>query len=503
MKIKKITALCLTLGITISSFGFLPLSAKETPPKATQTAGEAIPYQINETTSIKNDFYHLGITREQYQNLNDILRSELISMLYLDATLYLYMAMPEETDYQVNYIIINGHKYEINMHPLDTDHNYRKYAFSGFEQAADSCYTISEIGFQNPEGREIRYDREINCKMGTGDGKYFFEQESVNHIVLTGMLLESIYQFENERGLIRDAWNNLWNNTDVKDGDQRSFYYFAFNCFDREIDHYFTPDEITEIVIDYTINQYTFKGAQEDYKTANLTRTEKKIQIVTPETIHVTAHRDYNSNGSPYIYNTIYKLSEAEIKENQNGDGKQNEMSNYNTLFSAQQAGYDWVVHFGDTQGYRYCESYTNSLFSDSCEIDYTLVEDFSAVSMKYKYHGKPISVKTDTLVDMEVLAQREKDRTESLFKQTKDTISFTLDLLGQMVSNTISAATGFAGSLLVGIFKGLPMPLKVVVVLFIVFVVTCIVQRIYVIIGGLSQIRKPKSRKKRNTEES
>lgn len=339
--------------------------------------------------------------------------------------------------------------------------------------------------------------------MGTEDGKYFFEQEHVNHIVLTGMLLESIYQFENERGLLRDAWNNLWNNTSIKDGDQRSFYYFAFNCFDREIDHYFTPDEITEIVIDYTINQYTFKGAQDDYREAALTRTEKKIQIVTPETINVTAHNSSNSNDSPYIYNTIYKLSEAEIKENGTGDGKNSELSNSNTLSTAKQAGYDWVVHFGDTEGYRYCESYTDSLFSDSCEIDYTLVEEFSAVSMKYKYQGKKYSVQTDTLVDMEVLAQREKDRTESLFKQAKDSISFTLDSLGQMLSGAVSAAGGFAGSLFSGIFKGLPMPLKIGLVLLAVFTVICIAHRIHMIVGELLQIRKPKGKPKRNMEES
>lgn len=486
MKAKKIIALCFALWIFCGCF-YSPLSfAKD----AAAPTKEQTPYQIDETTSIKNDFYHLGIARVQYPNLNDLLRSELISMIYLDTTLYLYMAMPQETDDQINYIIINGHKYENNVRLLDTDNNYHKYTFSDFEPAPNSCYVISEIGFKNPEGKEICYTTEIRCKMGTEKGKYFFEQETVNHIVLTGMLLESIYQFENERGLIRDAWNNFWNNTEVKDGDQRSFYYFAFNCFDREIDHYFTPDEITEIVIDYTINQYKFKGAQKDYKEAELTRTEKKIQRVTPETIEVNAYRDYNSNDSPYIYNTIYKLSEVELKEN--ADDKNNKMSNANTLSTAKQAGYDWVVHFGDTNGYRYCESYTNSLFSDSCEIDYTLVEDFSAVSMKYKYQGKKYSVQTDTLVDMEVLAQREKDRTESLFKQTADSLSFTLESLGTMVSGAVSTATGFVGNLFAGIFKELPLPLKAIVIVLIIVIVLCVAQRICLIIKKLLPAHKP-----------
>jgi hypothetical protein len=486
MKAKKIIALFLVLWIFCGSFCSSLSFAKD----AAIPTTEQIPYQIDETTSIKSDFYHLGITRVQYPNLNDLLRSELISMIYLDTTLYLYMAMPQGTDDQINYIIINGHKYENNIRLLNTDHNYRKYAFSDFELAPNSRYVISEIGFKNPEGRETLYVTEINCKMSAGKDKYFFEQETVNHIVLTGMLLESIYQFENERGLIRDAWNNLWNNTEVKDGDQRSFYYFAFNCFDREIDHYFTPDEITEIVIDYTINQYKFKGAQEDYKEAELTRTEKKIQRVTPETIEVNAYRDYNSNDSPYIYNTIYKLSEVELKEN--ADDKNNKMSNANTLSIAKQAGYDWVVHFGDTNGYRYCESYTNSIFSNSCEIDYTLVEDFSAVSMKYKYQGKKYSVQTDTLVDMEVIAQREKDRTESLFKQTADSLSFTLESLGTMVSGAVSTATGFVGSLFAGIFKGLPLPLKAIVIVLIIVIVFCVAQRVCLIIKKLLPAHKP-----------
>ena len=74
MKIKKITALCLTLWIIFSSFSSLPLSADEAAPKPAQTQKEQTPYQISETTSIKNDFHHLGITRTQFLNLNDILR---------------------------------------------------------------------------------------------------------------------------------------------------------------------------------------------------------------------------------------------------------------------------------------------------------------------------------------------------------------------------------------------------------------------------------------------
>lgn len=434
MKAKKATALCLALFFLLSSPAIVPSAGKPSGETA-QTAPEQDPNRINKTTSIKNDFYYLGLKRVQYQNLSDLLRSELISMLYLDSSLYLYLAMPEDTDYDVNYIIINGHKYETGSPPSSTDHNYRKYIFSGFEEAADSRYTVSEIGFQNPSGEKIHYATKRECKMGFADGQYFFEQEAVNNIVLEGMLLESIYQFENERGILRDAWNNLWNNTTAKDGDQRSFYYFAFNCFDRQIDQYFTPDEITEIIIDYTINQYTFQGKKADYKKADLARTEKKQQIITPETIHVEAHDQKNSNDSPYVYNTIYKLSEAEIKES-------DKTANYNTLFTAQQKGFDWVVHFGDTQGYRYCESYTDNLLSDSCEIDYTKVEEFSAIHITYTYKGQEYSVPTDTLVDMEVVARREKDRTESLIKQVKDTVSFTAESLGNLFSGAVKGIT-------------------------------------------------------------
>ena len=431
MNTKRIIALCLALFFLLQT-SVTVLSAESLPEAAPQISAEEDPHQINETTSIKSDFYRFGITRVKYENLDDLLHSKLISMLYLDSTLYLYFAMPKNIDYDVNYIIINDYKYENNIRLLDTDYNYRKYAFSGFQESPDSVYIISEIGFENPQGEKICYTTEWNCKMGIKDGQYFFEQEAVNNIVLVGMLLESIYQFENERGLIRDAWNNLWNNTTVKDGDQRSFYYFAFNCFDRQIDHYFTPDEIMELVVNYTISRYTYTGPQAGYKDANLTKTtESQKQTITPETIHVEAHSERNSNDNPYVYNTIYKLSEAQIKD-------ADKTANYNTLFTAQQAGYDWVVHFGDIEGYRYCESYTSSFFSDACEIDYTKVDDFSTVSMKYKYKGESYSVLTDTLVDMEVLTQREKDHTERFSKQIADTISYTVKSAGAMASNAV-----------------------------------------------------------------
>lgn len=451
MKAKKAIALCLALFFLFGN-PVTVLSANEPSDETVQAGTNQNPFRINETTSVKSDFYYLGINRVQYQDLDDLLRSELISMLYLDSSLYLYIAMPENTEYDVSYIVINDHKYENNSSPLSTDHNYRKYIFSGFEETTDSQYTISEIGFKNPVGAEIHYATKRKCKMGFTDGQYFFEQEAVNNIVLDGMLLESIYQFENERGVIRDAWNNLWNNTTIKDGDQRSFYYFAFNCFDRKINQYFTPDEITEIIIDYTINQYTFKGPQADYKRANLTRTEKQTQVITPETIHIEAHDRKNSNDSPYIYNTIYKLSEAEIQES-------DKTANYNTLFTAQQKGFDWVVHFGDTKGYRYCESYTNSVFSDSCEIDYTKVEEFSTIHITYTYKGQEYSVPTDTLVDMEVLTRRENAKTESLIKQVTDTISFTVDSLGNLFSGAVNNITSKLSSRVQKLFS---VPIKI-----------------------------------------
>ena len=109
------------------------------------------------------------------------------------------------------------------MRVLDTNGNYRKYAFLNFYEASDGQYEITEIGFQNPEGKKIKYTTLIHCKMGSSDNQFSFEQQSENNIVLVGMLLESIYQFDNEKGSLRDAWNNCWNNIEKKDGDQRSF----------------------------------------------------------------------------------------------------------------------------------------------------------------------------------------------------------------------------------------------------------------------------------------
>lgn len=456
MNFKKVVAICFIFLFVLSNLGTITISASQ-PQDTANTSNlpednSENPYRINETTSIKSDFYHLGIEllREKYKNLEDILRSDLISMICLDTSLYVYYAMPETTDYQVSYIIINDKKYENGMRVLDTNGNYRKYVFLDFEKAHDNQYKVTEVGFQNPEGQKIKYAIEINCKMGDDNGQYFFEQETENKIVLVGMLLESIYQFDNEKGTIRDAWNNFWDNIDKKDGDQRSFYYFAFNCFDREIGHYFTPDEITRIVIDYTINQYKFKGKKSDYVKSELVRKEQKIQVVTPETIHVEAKDERNSNGHAYEYNTIYKLIEADIKADSANDDQNDEAANRNTLFTAQQAGFEWVVHFGDTQGYRYSYNFTNN----EGDVDFTKVEDFAAINMSYTYKGESYSASTDTLVDMEVITKREKDYTESLAKQFTDSISFTLESLGTILANTVSTVASAPFSFLGGILK-------------------------------------------------
>ncbi len=441
MKLPKILAICFIFLILLNILDRANTyaSSLETAPESgntqnTDTSPESKtedalnPYFINETTSIKSDFHHLGIEllHRKYENLQDILRSDLVSMICLDNSLYVYLAMPKDTDYQVNYIIINDKKYENGMRVLDTNGNYRKYAFLNFYEASDGQYEITEIGFQNPEGKKIKYTTLIHCKMGSSDNQFSFEQQSENNIVLVGMLLESIYQFDNEKGSFRDAWNNSWNNIKGKDGDQRSFYYFAFNCFDREIDHYFTPDKITRITIDYTINQYTFFGETQNN----------------------------NSNHHPYEYNTIYKLSEAEIKDYEKS-------ANYNTLYTAQQAGFEWVVHFGSTDGYRYSENFTRSL----CDIDYTKVENFSTINMTYTYKGEEYSVPTDTLVDMEVLTKREKDRTEKFSKQIKNSINSAVESLGNLFADTAVSVLSLPFRFIKGVLNNIVVRIIVIII--------------------------------------
>lgn len=499
----KILAICLILIFLLSIFSNANIDASqpETAPEnsSTEDSGSVPsendnteyamdPYLINETTSIKSDFHHLGIelSRQKYKNLQDILRSDLISMLYLDSSLYVYWAMPEDTEYQVDYMIINDQKYENGMRVLDTNGNYRKYVFSNFEEAVDGTYKISEVGFQHPEdkNKKIKYNTTINCKMGSSNGQFSFEQQAENNIVLVGMLLESIYQFENES--MWDAWNNCWNNIKAKDGDQRSFYYFAFNCFDREIDHYFTPDEITLITIDYTINQYTFFGEKKDYREANLAKKEQKIQMVTPETIKVNAKDKQNSNKHPYEYNTIYKLSEADIKDYEKSE-------NYNTLYTAQQAGFEWVVHFGDTDGYRYAENFTNS----RCDIDFTKVEDFSTINMTYTYQGEEYSVPTDTLVDMEVLTKRERDNSEKIIKRINDSIHSAIESLGSIVGNTAGSVLSLPFRFLKGILKNTF--IRIITIIVIVLLVISII--VFIKLDGLSWLTNylPKKKNKKN----
>lgn len=450
-----------------------------------EAAGDTIEtitsYHINETTSIKNDFYYLGLERMIYKHLDDILRSELVTMLYLNSSLYLYMAMPEDTDYQVSYIVIDKQKYENDMRLLDTDNNYRKYVFPNFEENPTGEYHITEIGFEHPDGKKICYSTERTCKMGMRDGQYYFEQDSINSIVLVGMLLESIYQFENEDGTIQDAWHNRWNNLNAKDHDQRSFYYFAFNCYDRQIDEYFTPDKITEIVVDYTINQYTYTGKKSEYHKASLTKSEHNIQIITPEVIHVEAHDRWNSNNNPYEYNTIYKVNDAEITDN-------DKAANYNTLYTAQQKGFEWVVHFGETEGYRFADNVTNN----KREVDYTKVEDFTTVSMKYKYKGKSYSVQTDTLVNTEVVTRQEADHTESISEQTLNKIHQSVESSAAFIGSTLSHVTDFTRDIAKGFWRTLSLPLRILLIIGVIIAVGIAADWIIKIVNAVRKTKNP-----------
>ena len=356
---------------------------------------------------------------------------------------------------KTNVITIGGKEYESGKIGRKKYRAFRE-VYNDLVKPEKQTYTDEEL------------DRMVTAIVEIYDNQFSFEQQSENNIVLVGMLLESIYQFDNEKGSLRDAWNNCWNNIEKKDGDQRSFYYFAFNCFDREIDHYFTPDKITRITIDYTINQYTFFGQKSEYKQANLAKKEQKIQIVTPDTIHVETQNN-NSNHHPYEYNTIYKLSEAEIKDYEKS-------ANYNTLYTAQQAGFEWVVHFGSTDGYRYSENFTRSL----CDIDYTKVENFSTINMTYTYKGEEYSVPTDTLVDMEVLTKREKDRTEKLSKQIKNSINFAVESLGNLFADTAVSVLSLPFRFIKGVLKNIVVRIIVIIIaiLLISFIILIIKNR-------------------------
>ena len=81
---KKIISICLIIIIFLYIIDSIPTFANQTESTPqdsnSQAESELNPYFINETSSIKSDFHHLGIERIKYKNLEDILRSELISM---------------------------------------------------------------------------------------------------------------------------------------------------------------------------------------------------------------------------------------------------------------------------------------------------------------------------------------------------------------------------------------------------------------------------------------
>ena len=99
---------------------------------------------------------------------------------------------------------------------------------------------------------------------------------------------------------------------------------------------------------------------------------------------------------------------------------------------------------------------------------------------MTYTYKGEEYSVPTDTLVDMEVLTKREKDRTEKLSKQIKNSINFAVESLGNLFADTAVSVLSLPFRFIKGVLKNIVVRIIVIIIaiLLISFIILIIKNR-------------------------
>lgn len=349
---------------------------------------------VNETTKIQDDFEYFNM--ELTESYDTLALAKICSIINDNNTFFVYLNMPMDTEtaqYRVRSLEINNITYTPKL--IEVDGYYQKYVMYYCDLAPDQKYTVTEIEYYNNLDLADSYTHYQNqvCYLKTDDGIYTFQIEYQNEVLLQGRLMECVYQFNKRNNGFFDLWYKVTDNCEMLDGDKRSFFYFAFNCYDRERGISFTPEDILQVDISYNELCYRYKGKDKTGIGKVKPEVTAKEEAVVPDNVTVTAKDSKRGNGFYYDYQTINRLDQADFEQNVSEDK--------NAVLEMAAKNYDWAISVGNRSGYRYAAN--DTLFSHDYE--FTEIEDFRTIHIIYVMEGHTYSVDTDSLIGNKIVS--------------------------------------------------------------------------------------------------
>lgn len=363
-------------------------SEKENPLTRTERT-----FVITEESSIQEDFEYFGL--ELKPGYDTLALTKICSMIHDGNTFYLYLNMPKDTEqeaYRVKQMRMNDIVYIPEL--IEVDGYYQKYVLYNCDISPDRKYEITEIEYGNEfdlTDRYLHYQNQI-CYMETEEDAFRFRVEYQNQVILQGKLFECIYQFNKENGTFRDLWYKVTDNYEKLDEDKRSFFYFAFNCFDKEREISFTPEDILQVDVEYDELHYAYQGKEKDGIYEIEPEVTHQEEAITPDEVAVTAKESKRSNGFFYRYQTINRLADADLTQNISEER--------DAVLQMAAETYDWAILFGKKDGYRYAMN--DTWFSHDYE--YTGIEEFRTIRVTYTLEGHTYTVNTDSLIGEKIV---------------------------------------------------------------------------------------------------
>ena len=350
-------------------------------------------FAITEESSIQEDFEYFGL--EVKPGYDTLALTKVCSMINDGNVFYIYFNMPKDTEketYRIDRLVMNGITYIPEF--LEVDEYYQKYVLYNGDISPEQKYEITEIGYCNQLDFMDRYTHYQNqiCYMGMDEEAYRFRLEYQNQVILQGKLFECIYQFNKENGTFRDLWYKITDNTGKMDEDKRSFFYFAFNCFDKDRGIPFTPEDILQVDVEYNELHYQYQGKEKDGISGIEPEVLHREEAVTPDEVTVTAKESKRSNGFFYQYQTINRLADADLEQNVSEEKS--------AVLQLAANSYDWAISFGKKDGYRYAMN--DTWFSHDYE--YTGIEEFRTIRVTYMFEGHTYTVNTDSLIGEKIV---------------------------------------------------------------------------------------------------
>lgn len=401
---KKVICILLMLALMLAGCSLQENTSDNVPNGNETTVETTKSCKISDDSLIIDDYKLFNL--EMKAQTEELALGKLEILFPVEKKCYVYFSMPKDQEnyaYRVKSININNESYDLEL--ICVDGHYQKYKLSNFSDiiTENNLYEIEEIHFYNEKNDKDNqtYNIRQNITAVFDEEKFYFEQEYLYPITLHGESIESVYQFNKDNNFLVDLWSKVVGDIERLDEDRRSFFYFAFRCYDIERDIYFVPEDILQLDIEFTRLSYEYKGKNKE-EAENIVPLSKKVtQRIEPETKHVTGSNDKRSNKRLYVYDTINKLSEADLSKN---------VGNSNALVLSQAAKqYDWAVQFGERNGYPKKNNKTGIFLNHQYDIDYTKVEDLNAIHIVYRYEGKQISTKTNSLIQETTLTVTEK----------------------------------------------------------------------------------------------